>query len=172
MANVAIMAGLAALSAAASAAAAKKGMDAQAEATARTERAAQNEIANRQEDANAQAAEQMSDRMREAARQLSMARVLASEGAGNLNPMATNINAGASEDLSRLDASRRSTQSSLQSQKEAARVDAANTYTALAAQGSGLKYQFFSQVVSGAAQGYAAGKARTTQKATAEGKRA
>ncbi|MET3494396.1 virion core protein, T7 gp14 family [Variovorax boronicumulans] len=53
--------------------------------------------------AAAQAFEKQTDRSRQAARQLSMARVLAAQGGGSLEANAINISAAAAEDFSRID---------------------------------------------------------------------
>lgn len=72
--------------------------------------------------AQAQAFESQTDRQRQAAQQLSLARVVAAEGGGSLASRAININAGAAEDYSRIDASLQNQRSSVRGQMAAAQV--------------------------------------------------
>ncbi len=69
--------------------------------------------------ASAQAFEKQTDRSRQAARQLSMARVLAAQGGGSLEANAMNISAAAAEDFSRIDAGLTNTIGSNRSQMAA-----------------------------------------------------
>lgn len=66
--------------------------------------------------ADAQAFEAQTDRARKAQQQLSMARVIAAQGGGSLAARAININAGAAEDYSRIDAGLSNQQSSVRGQ--------------------------------------------------------
>lgn len=102
---------------------AKKGQDsaivAQAEADNRNTAEGYRVVLENDRAASAQAFEKQTDRSRQAARQLSMARVLAAEDGRSLEANAINISAAAGEDFSRIDASLTNTIGSSRSQMAA-----------------------------------------------------
>ncbi|WP_325341607.1 virion core protein, T7 gp14 family [Xylophilus sp.] len=114
--------------------------------------------------ADAQAFEQQTDRARKAAQQLSMARVIAAQGGGSLTARAINIQAGAAEDYSRIDAGLRNTRSSIQSSNAAAITSTQDKLDQINAGYSASNLQFFTSLAGGAANAYTGEHARTTQK--------
>lgn len=100
--------------------------------------------------AQAQAFEAQTDRMRQAAQQTSMARVIAAEGGGDLASRLININAGAAEDYSRIDASLSNQRSAVRGQMGAAQVQNADAMAAATAAGKANQIGFVSSVASAA----------------------
>lgn len=102
---------------------AKKGQDAaivaQAETNNRNTAEGYRVAQENDRSVSAQAFEKQTDRSRQAARQLSMARVLAAQGEGSLEANAMNISAAAAEDFSRIDAGLTNTIGSNRSQMAA-----------------------------------------------------
>jgi hypothetical protein len=96
--------------------------------------------------AQAQAFEQQTDRMRKAAQDLSVARVVAAEGGGSLAARAINIAAGADEDYSRIDASLSNQRSSIRGQIAAAQTQNADAMTMASSQFKANQIRFFSDV--------------------------
>lgn len=84
--------------------------------------------------AAAQAFEKQTDRSRQAARQLAMARVLAAEGGGSLEANAFNISASAAEDFSRIDAGLTNTIASNRQQMGALQTQNADALASAATQ--------------------------------------
>lgn len=101
--------------------------------------------------AQAQAFEAQTDRTRKAAQQLSMARVIAAEGGGSLAARAININAGAAEDYSRIDASLANQRSTIRGQVAAAQTQNADALGAANASFGANQIRFLSSVASAAA---------------------
>ncbi|MDR6455498.1 virion core protein, T7 gp14 family [Variovorax paradoxus] len=118
--------------------------------------------------AQAQAFEAQTDRTRKAAQQLSMARVIAAEGGGSLAARAININAGAAEDYSRIDASLANQRSTVRGQVAAAQTQNADALGAANAAFGANQIRFLSSIGSAAAgagaREYGQSVQRTTQK--------
>lgn len=102
--------------------------------------------------AAAQAFEQQTDRMQKASQQISMARVLAAQGQGDLASRAINITADAANDYSRIDTGLGNTQSSILSANAAGAVANAGQLAAANASLAANQTRFFSQVGSSAVQ--------------------
>jgi hypothetical protein len=101
--------------------------------------------------AQAQAFEQQTDRSRKAARDLSVARVVAAEGGGSLAARAINIAAGADEDYSRIDASLTNQRSAIRGQIAAAQTQNADAMAMASSQFKANQIRFFSDVGQAAA---------------------
>lgn len=76
----------------------------------------QRDLGQQRYEARAAAAEQMTDRMAEAARSMSMARVLAADGLGGLEARTSNIAAGEATDLARIERGHKNQQSTISDQ--------------------------------------------------------
>lgn len=100
--------------------------------------------------ADAQAFEAQTDRARKAQQQLSMARVIAAQNGGSLAARAININAGAAEDYSRIDAGLTNQRSSVQGQMAALQTQSQDAVAQTRAQFSANQTQFLSTVGSAA----------------------
>lgn len=96
--------------------------------------------------AQAEAFEAQTDSSRKAAQKLSMARVIAAEGGGSLAARAINIQSAANEDASRIDASLRSTRSSIQGQVAAIKVQNAQAIAAASTAMQANQIRFMSSV--------------------------
>ncbi|MHC0508787.1 virion core protein, T7 gp14 family [Achromobacter aegrifaciens] len=114
--------------------------------TAEGYRTAQEE--SRQNDA--QAFEAQTDRARKAQQQLSMARVIAAQGGGSLAARAININAGAAEDYSRIDASLANQRSSTQGKMAALQAQSQDAMAQASAQMSANRTNFLASAGSAA----------------------
>ena len=118
--------------------------------------------------AEAQAFEQQTDRMRQVARQTSMARVIAAQGGGSLAANAINIAAAGDEDYSRIDASLSNQKSSVRDQMAALQT---GNQDALASSQIALKanrVKFFSDVGGAAANSYVGYANRQSQQKLAQ----
>lgn len=118
--------------------------------------------------ASAQAFEQQTDRMRQVARQTSMARVIAAQGGGSLAANAINIAAAGDEDYSRIDASLSNQKSSVRDQMAALQT---GNQDALASSQIALKasqVKFFSDVGGAAANSYVGYTNRQSQQKLAQ----
>lgn len=118
--------------------------------------------------AQAQAMEQQTDRMREATRQLSMARVVAAEGGGSLAARAINIAAAADEDSSRIDASLKNQTASVRDQMGALQVGSADAAKQAVAAGKVNQVQTIGSIAQAAGNAYVSYDNRATQKKLAE----
>lgn len=136
--------------ASASAYAAKAGADAmvtqQAETANNQTREAYRVAQENDRAAQAQAFEAQTDRMRQASRELAMARVASAEGGGSLAARAINIQAGAAEDFSRIDAGLREQRSAVRGQVAAAQVGNIDALNMASTQFKANQVQFFSRV--------------------------
>lgn len=95
----------------------RQALKAEARDAAKNESLTQRALEQQGFEVQEQTAQQMTDRMAEAARRMSMARVMAAEGVGSLESQATNIEAGKAEDLSRIQRSGRNQLSTLGDQR-------------------------------------------------------
>ena len=100
--------------------------------------------------AEGQAFEAQTDRMRKAARELSMARVVAAQGGGSLAARAININAGAADDYSRIDTSLTNQRASVAGQMAALQTQSQDAVAQSQAQFSAINTQFLSNIGAGA----------------------
>ena len=120
-----------------------------------------------QREAAVQAAEQTTDRSRAAQRQLSMARVIAAEGGGSLAARAINIDAGAAEDMSRIDAGRKNIDATVRGNMAAGRTAAASQLDEINTQFKANQIQFLGSVGSAAAQAGASAYGKAVDKTIA-----
>jgi hypothetical protein len=109
------------------------------------------DIENAETQAGEEAGAAMTDRMREAARALSMARLIAAEGTGSLAARAQNVNASAAEDLGRIDRNFRRTRFAFLQDREQTRINADLERQSLRNQGKANRYQFMSDAFGAAA---------------------
>lgn len=105
-------------------------------------------------EASAQAFEQQTDRMREVARQTSMARVVAAQGGGSLAANAINIAAAGDEDYSRIDASLSNQKSTVRDQMAALQTGNKDALASSQIALKGNQIKFFSDVGGAAASTY------------------
>lgn len=96
--------------------------------------------------AEAAAFEKRTDRARQAARQLAMARVGAAEGAGSLAANAINITAAEADDMSRIDATLANQKSSVRGQMAALQTQSADAINIANAQGKASQTQAQAQI--------------------------
>lgn len=141
---VAMIASLAA--AAAQANASKQAVEQQSEAAVQNTQEQYNSASEQERQANVDAAEKLTDRMRDARRQLSAARVYAAEGGGGLRARSENILTSAAEDQSRLVAGLADVRGGIRQDVNIARVsgDAANA--SFQSQGTAIRTRFMSEV--------------------------
>lgn len=118
--------------------------------------------------ASAAAFEQQTDRMRQTARQLSMARVVAAEGGGSLAANAINIAAAGDEDFSRIDASLDNQRSTVRDQMAALQTGNVDAQRTAQVQGRTSQIKFFTDVAGAGAQAYVGSESRATQKKLAQ----
>lgn len=147
----------------------KKASDAQAEAVEKNAAEQYSASSEQERQAGVQGAEKMSDRMRSAAQQLSMARVMAAEGAGGLRGRADNILASAAEDTSRIQAGVANVQSGIRQDMNAIRVAAEGQGAAIASQGQAIRTRFLTDVGTAAMGAYAGSVKRDSEIKTAKG---
>lgn len=150
-------AAMAAMNAIGSASAAKGGiaqLEADSRAAALQTAQTYREVDDREREAAAQAGEQTSDLMREAQRRLSSARVAAAQGVGSYAAMAQNVASIRDENIGRINANLSKTISSMQAEKEAARLGKATADETARIQGRALRMSFLSQSAQGAANAY------------------
>jgi hypothetical protein len=127
----------------------------------------QAEIDSRQEEIKGAAAEQMTDRMREATRKLSMARVLAAQGYGSLDARAKNISAANGEDLARIETNKKKKLSQTQYDRHVSSEQYRERFGAAAAKARGALTRAATGVASAGVSGYADYNSRKTDKNTA-----
>lgn len=96
-----------------------KAIDAQQDAAYKTAVSNQMAVKANQDAVDTQAFVQRTDRAREAARQLAMARVVSAQGGGSLASMAVNISGAAADDFSRIDVDAANQKSTLTGQSGA-----------------------------------------------------
>lgn len=110
------------------------------------------QITNAELDSADDAGAAATDRMREAARALSMARVLAAEGAGSIQARTRNIETAKAEDLNRIDTNYRRARFSFLQERENTRMNAQFERDALRNAGRANRMQFYTEFLSSAAQ--------------------
>lgn len=93
-----------------------KAIEAQQDASYKTALSQQMAIKANKDSVDAQAFQERTDRAREAARQLAMARVVSAQGGGSLASMAVNITGAAADDFSRIDVNAANQKSTLTGQ--------------------------------------------------------
>lgn len=130
--------------------AADNAADAQAKAQANNTREGYRVAQENARNADAQAFEAQTDRARKAQQQLSMARVVAAQGGGSLAARAININAGAAEDYSRIDAGLENQRSSVQGQMAALQTQSKDAVAQTNATFSANNTRFLTTIGSGA----------------------
>lgn len=118
--------------------------------------------------AQAQASEQMTDRMREASRQLSVARVLDAEGGASFASQAINIQAGEDEDIARIGTSLKNAQSGMRDDMNAIRVSQKNANASFASQSGAIRARFLTEIGGTAANAYVGSRRRGAERVTAE----
>jgi hypothetical protein len=125
----------------------------------------ENQRANQEQARAAQAAasEAMSDRMREARRRLSIARVLDAEGGGSFAAQAINIQAAENEDIARIGASTANAQSSLRDDANVIRVAQKNANSQIATEAGAIRARFLTEIGSAAANAYVGNQRRKTE---------
>lgn len=96
-----------------------KAIEAQQDAAYKTAVSNQMAVKANQDAVDTQAFEQRTDRAREAARQLAMARVVSAQGGGSLASMAINISGAAADDFSRIDVNAANQKSTMTGQEGA-----------------------------------------------------
>lgn len=114
--------------------------------------------------AQAQAFEAQTDRVRKASQQLSMARVIAAQGGGSLAARAININAGAAEDYSRIDASLTNKRASVLGAMAAGQTQNADALASVNTTLQGNQVQFLSSIGSAAVTAGAGSYAKATER--------
>ena len=142
---------------------------AQAEAVERNAGEQYAAASEQERQAGVQAGEKMTDRMRSAAQQLSMARVMAAEGAGGLRGRADNILSGAAEDTSRIQGGLTNVRSGIRQDVNAIRVAAEGQGAAIQSQGEAIRVRFLSDVGTAAMGAYAGSVKRASDVNNAKG---
>lgn len=117
--------------------------------------------------AQAQASEQMTDRMREARRQLSVARVIDAEGGASFASQAINIQAGENEDVARIGTALKNTQSGIRDDMNAIRVAQKNANAAYASQSSAIRARFLTDTAQAVGNAYVTGQRQNAEKLAA-----
>lgn len=130
-------------------------------------------IAEEQERAaQAQASEQMTDRMREARRQLAVARVIDAEGGASLASQAINIQAGENEDIARIGTGLKNTQSGIRDDINAIRVAQQNSNASFASQAGAIRTRFLTDTAQVVGNAYVTGQRQSAEKLAAQNRSA
>jgi hypothetical protein len=145
-----------------------KAIEAQQDAAYKT--AVSNEMAVKanQDAVDTQAFAQRTDRAREAARQLAMARVVSAQGGGSLASMAINISGAAADDFSRIDVNADSQKSTLLGQEGAMLQNLDSQNKGFALQSTANSVNTGLQIGSGAASAAASGYSNVNQESLAK----
>lgn len=132
--------------------------------TAEGYRVAQQDQAN----ADAAAFEQQSDRMRQTAQQLSLARVVAAEGGGSLAANAINIAAAGDEDYSRIDAGLTNQQGAVRDKMAALQVGNADAVASATIAGRAGQVSTIGSIAGAAAGAYVTSEKLASEKRLAQ----
>lgn len=142
-------------------------LSAEAREISRNNAMTQRDLGQQRYEVQAATAEQMTDRMAEASRNMSMARVLAAEGFGDLESRATNVAAGEASDLARIERSRVNQQSSLSDQALATSRQARAGIFSVKLRSRASQVNTILKIGSAAASSYSAGQSAAAAKTTA-----